>query len=293
MTDALQLSRDILVIFHASCADGFASCWAARRHFGDRADYLPATHGDDPPDVTGKDIYLLDFSYKLDPMRRLISFNRHVTVLDHHKTALEELSPLSDPTGKFAGWQDKIRLILDMNHSGGALAWRYFHPDMSAPWLIDYTEARDLWTFHLPYSREINAFLASQPFDHDLWDQFSNIKVDSLGWEVMRIEGRAILRYQDQKVEEQVRHASEIIIDGHTVLAVNATHLISEIANRLAVGRAFGACFFIRGDGVKVWSLRSTDGGVDVSEIARRHGGGGHARAASFTVPPSDTGGAP
>ena len=29
-------------------------------------------------------------------------------------------------------------------------------------------------------------------------------------------------------------------------------------------------------------SLRSTDGSVDVSEIARRHGGGGHRRAAGF-----------
>jgi nanoRNase/pAp phosphatase (c-di-AMP/oligoRNAs hydrolase) len=29
-------------------------------------------------------------------------------------------------------------------------------------------------------------------------------------------------------------------------------------------------------------SLRSTDGSVDVSEIARKHGGGGHQRAAGF-----------
>ena len=31
-------------------------------------------------------------------------------------------------------------------------------------------------------------------------------------------------------------------------------------------------------------SLRSTDGSVDVSAIARKHGGGGHARAAGFST---------
>jgi phosphoesterase RecJ-like protein len=31
-------------------------------------------------------------------------------------------------------------------------------------------------------------------------------------------------------------------------------------------------------------SLRSTSGAIDVSEIARRHGGGGHARAAGFST---------
>ncbi len=87
------------------------------------------------------------------------------------------------------------------------------------------------------------------------------------------------------KVEEQIKHASEIELDGYKVLAVNATHLTSEIAGKLAESRAFGACFFIRSDGLRVWSLRSTDNGVDVSEIARRHGGGGHRNAAGWTEP--------
>jgi hypothetical protein len=95
-------------------------------------------------------------------------------------------------------------------------------------------------------------------------------------------EGEAILRRERQIVGEHVRHAREIELGGHRVLAVNATVLFSEIAGELAKNHPFGACYFDRGDGKRAWSLRSTEGGVDVSEVARSRGGGGHARAAGF-----------
>lgn len=57
---------------------------------------------------------------------------------------------------------------------------------------------------------------------------------------------------------------------------------VPDIAGELAKERPFGACYFDRQDGKRQWSLRSRDGGADVSEIAKRHGGGGHAQAAGF-----------
>jgi nanoRNase/pAp phosphatase (c-di-AMP/oligoRNAs hydrolase) len=71
-------------------------------------------------------------------------------------------------------------------------------------------------------------------------------------------------------------------MDGHKVRVVNATVLFSEIAGELAEDSPFGACYFDRHDGKRQWSLRSRDGGVDVSEIAKAHGGGGHKNAAGF-----------
>jgi nanoRNase/pAp phosphatase (c-di-AMP/oligoRNAs hydrolase) len=38
-----------------------------------------------------------------------------------------------------------------------------------------------------------------------------------------------------------------------------------------------------RADGLFTYSLRSAEGGLDVSVIAKRHGGGGHPHAAGFT----------
>lgn len=289
----MALDRDILVIFHANCADGFCSAWAAKRHFGDRADYLPANHGEPPPDVANKTIYLLDFSYKQDAIRRLVAFNDKVVVIDHHVTAQAELT---DPTlAEKCG--DKLSVTFDMGKSGGRLAWEYFHHNKPVPWLVDYTEDRDLWLWKLPKSREISAAIASHPHDFDLWDRWAGFTghLERLAHEMvtggdyatdffagMVKEGAAILRYQQQQVDSQVKNAREIELDGHKILAVNATHLISEIAGELAKERPFAACWFVRGDGKKVWSLRSREGGVDVSEIARRHGGGGHRQAAGY-----------
>lgn len=103
-------------------------------------------------------------------------------------------------------------------------------------------------------------------------------------------EGAAILRYQDQLVEGICKAAVEQTLGGHRVLAVNTCVLISEVASKLAEGRPFGAAWFQRSDGKRQWSLRSRDGGVDVSEIARAHGGGGHRNAAGFedTMPGQD-----
>jgi len=43
----------------------------------------------------------------------------------------------------------------------------------------------------------------------------------------------------------------------------------------------FGAAYFVRDDGKKVYSLRSV-GDFDVSEVAKKYGGGGHRNAAGF-----------
>ena len=70
------------------------------------------------------------------------------------------------------------------------------------------------------------------------------------------------------------------------VLAVNETQYYSEVAGELAKDTRypFGACFFVRGDGLKIWSLRSDRslGDFDVSAVAKLRGGGGHRNAASF-----------
>lgn len=180
------------------------------------------------------------------------------------------------------------RIHFDMTKSGGRLAWEHFAYlggwlTMKSPWLVDYTEDRDLWRHALPETENINAALRSYPLDFALWDEFHG----NMGQrEMFKREGAAIRRLERQMVETHVRHAREIEMDGHRILAVNATVLFSEIAGELAKCRPFGACYFDRFDGKRQWSLRSDDNGVDVAAIAKLHGGGGHAHAAGFETAP-------
>lgn len=302
-----------LVIYHANCWDGFCAAWIARKALGEIEPY-PGYYGQSPPNVRGRDVYLLDFSYPREHMRTILGQARFVVVLDHHKTAQEALNGLVD---EFIQRPDLIRtdseanpngqelpfVRFDMERSGGRLAWEYFwdfhisrgekgsrYSELvdgsgrslkrdKAPWLVDYTEDRDLWRHALPDSENINAALRSYPLDFALWDTFH----DAVGQrEMFKREGEAIRRAERQIINTHVRNAKEIDLAGHRVLAVNATVLFSEIAGELAKGRPFGACYFDRQDGKRQWSLRSDEAGLDVSAIAKAYSGGGHVRAAGF-----------
>jgi nanoRNase/pAp phosphatase (c-di-AMP/oligoRNAs hydrolase) len=110
------------------------------------------------------------------------------------------------------------------------------------------------------------------------WDGLSLMTAEE-----MAFRGEAILTYQETIVDALCRNARETWIGGHTVLAVNSPVLQSEIGERLAKDAAFGAVWFVGGNGETYWSLRSRPPvGIDVSEVAKKYGGGGHVQAAGF-----------
>ena len=276
-----------LVIYHSNCRDGFTAAWVARRALGEDCDFFPANYGQDPPDCTGREVYILDFSYKRPAMRQILSQAMKVTVLDHHKTAQEELAGLSD---EFCLRPDLIAnppgshlpvIWFNMTKSGARLAWEYFFPETTVPKLVLYVEDRDLWKYELGESRQINASIESVPMNWGTWDRlFGELDCDlPIG---LINEGAAIERYKENLVEQICMKAQKVKIGGHEVLAANTSVLFSEVAGKLAEDKPFGAAWFCRGDGVIQWSLRSRDGGIDVSEVAKAYGGGGHRNAAGF-----------
>jgi len=59
--------------------------------------------------------------------------------------------------------------------------------------------------------------------------------------------------------------------------------IMSDLVGELAHGFPFAAGYQDQGS-LRKWSLRSNSGGIDVSAIASRFGGGGHLHAAGFTT---------
>lgn len=261
-----------VVLYHAGCWDGFCAAWVLRKKWPE-AEFKPVRYGEAPPDVTGRVVFVVDFSYPIEQMRGLCAQAAYVTLLDHHKTALPLLKALAGVVN--------LRMTIEMDKSGGRLVWEHLgvlgHQKLESPWLVDYTEDRDLWRWVLPESRAVNAYIRSCPLDMEVWDE-----LDMSGSLAYVDEGKAILRREAQIIDEHVKHARVVEIAGHQVLAVNATVLFSEIAGRLAKHRPFGIAYFVRQDGWVQYSLRSRDGGVDVSEVAKLFGGGGHEHAAGF-----------
>jgi oligoribonuclease NrnB/cAMP/cGMP phosphodiesterase (DHH superfamily) len=273
-----------MILYHSNCFDGWCAAYFFAFSFTGRAPFIAVNHGEAPPDVTEQDVYLLDFCYPRDVLQQMADAAKSITILDHHKTALEALTGWTHP---------KVSVTFDLNKSGGRLAWEYLYqrkllaPPLQetytleqAHWLVEYTEDRDLWRWQLPSSKEINAALRSYLMGFSSWDKLSEMSPQDLV-----IEGNAILRSDQRLVEAHLPFARPITLAGHAGFAVNATCLQSEIAHELAIKAEFGACYVVRQDGSWVWSLRSRqDTGIDVSKIAVSFGGGGHKHAAGCLI---------
>jgi len=266
-----------LIIFHANCLDGFGSAYAAWVHFnlqqGIAAEYIPAQHGDVPPDASGRTVYLLDYAYKREPMQQLCAQAEKVIVLDHHITALEQLQGLDTEF-------DNLELLLDMTRSGAMISWEYFHQE-PAPKLLACVQDRDMWWWQIPESKDLNTGLMAQPFSFAAWHDVAH---DEHAFQRLVDEGNAINRFRNQMVEQGKRAAVMGNIAGHEVPVVNCSRVIvSELVGELAEGHAFAAGYTDKGNR-RSWSLRSSKDGADVAKIAQQFGGGGHKNAAGFVT---------
>jgi oligoribonuclease NrnB/cAMP/cGMP phosphodiesterase (DHH superfamily) len=269
------MTKEILVIYHAPCLDGFSSAWVAHTVFGENAEYVAATYNqaEELPDVLGRRVYIVDFSYPADIMRDMASKAYSITVLDHHKTAQADLQPLLDD-GTVDG-------VFDMERSGAGITWDWFYPGEERPQFINYVEDRDLWKFTFLDSKAVNMAMFSYDYKFENWNMFATED----GMERLRMEGVGILRKHMKDVHEVAEHAQTINIGGYDVPTVNANYMYgSDIANVLSVGHPFAAYYWVSKTGEFCFGLRSQVGSADVSAIAKLYGGGGHANASGFRV---------
>jgi len=306
-----------ICIYHGNCADGFTAAWAVWKRFGDEVQYIPGVYGESPPDVKGKNVVIVDFSYKRAVLEEMAKSAYSILVLDHHKTAESDLVQGGIFTA-MSKWTDRldwpryeenlmqdemenagcrIYTVFDMERSGAGITWDFLHPNDARPNIVRYVEDRDLWRFTLDQSREVNAFIFAHPYTFDNWQKINAIletdRTDAAAG------GRAIeLKHHKDVAELVAKLRQEMIIGGQWVPVANLPYTLTSDAGHLMcqpyaspnlqgeiVTPPFAACYWDTPEG-RVFSLRSDDkqGGADVSEIAKAYGGGGHKNAAGFTM---------
>lgn len=268
-----RTNKKPLVIYHGNCADGFGAAWVFRRFSGEECDFHAGVYQTPPPDVTGRDVFMLDFSYKRPAVEKMLETAYAVTLIDHHKSAIEDLQPLIDAK--------KIKAFVDVAHSGAMLTWMYLRGDLEPPQLIKHIEDRDLWKFSLKDTRPIQAAVFSYPYDFDVWDAIMEMPIDALA-----AEGTGIERKHHKDIAELLAVCKrEMCISGVTVPVASLPYTLSSDAGHvMGEGRPFAACYWDTAT-ARIFSLRSSEQGVDVSEVAKKYGGGGHKHAAGFSVP--------
>lgn len=288
-------NKDILVIYHDKCLDGFGAAYAAWKKFGTTADYIAWNYGQDIillPSIVGKYIYILDFSFPPDDIADMLTHANNITIIDHHKTIIDcvEADGYCDDAGM--PWEG-LDTHYDLERSGAVLAWQFFH-GWPVPQLLLHIQDRDLWQFKLNGTKEICAALANTRIVERSWQhwQFLIDAFDADDKEIMHsiyASGRAVIACQQELIDECIAQAGEPKIDefGNRVVICNAPYSIaSELGNRIATENP-NCIAVIRSknemDKTIKHSLRSV-GDIDCTPLAKQFGGGGHKNAAGFTL---------
>ena len=264
--------KNIVILYHKNCPDGFSGAWAAWKKFGKKADYFGVEYQQPPlRGLKNKEIYIIDFCYqKSEIMKRLLHDNKKVVVIDHHIT-LKELSKIS--SGR----------VFDLNHSGAVLAWKYFFPKKATPKLLLHIEDVDLWKFKLPHTKELMSALALCSFNFKVWNKIAVDWQNPKSRKKYIKEGEIILKYEQKIIERLLKSADKAKFGNYKAAVVNSPVLQSEIGNALVKsGYQIGVIWSQKNNKKRI-SLRS-NGKTDVSKLAQKYGGGGHKAASGFAL---------
>lgn len=268
-----KITKGIIILYHAECGDGFGSAWAAWKKFGDKASYIPVNHGGTYPDnFSDKEIYTLDLTLPKEITEKLIKTNKRLTSIDHHISS-EEITKITHDYS------------FDNTHSGAVLSWKYFHPEKPVPKLLLFIEDIDIWKFGYPETGNFISALNLYDFSFELFDKVSLEIEDPVKLKDYLLKGEVISQHDKKITDELAQTAILVEFEGYKVYAVNAPDFIkSELGHKLSQSFPFAIVWRQKKDKIFV-SLRSSDGGINVSEIAKKYGGGGHKGAASFSFP--------
>lgn len=269
-----------VILYHGQCQDGFGSAWVANM-FLKNASFVPMMYGDKLPKFKGKNVYILDFSFKKDILLDMCKTANKVVLIDHHKSAMEDLSSIENKP-------DNLEIIFDMTKSGTLLTWEYFFPDEYPSKMVNMISDRDLWQFKLDDTKAFCEYLFGAEYDFGTWDRINTAcKHNREDYDFFIDRGNSIIDFKRSKCQEVIKNSSFFLtIGGLKIKCVNAPRfLCSDICNEMiSQGESAAASFYVEGIDKVLFSLRSSKEGPDVSLIGGVYGGGGHKQASGFVA---------
>jgi oligoribonuclease NrnB/cAMP/cGMP phosphodiesterase (DHH superfamily) len=222
----------------------------------------------------GEQVWIVDFSFKLEDMYKLLVITPNIVWIDHHVTAIKELGHLNLPG------------LRRTDQAGCYLTWEYLNmlhgeKDVKPPFALTLLSDYDNWNHQylecIPFYSALNSYPTGPTMP--IWDE-----IMTEGPRKLIEEGRTIRRYHQQRMEAYMgRYGHEIEWLGHKVFIVNGG-LISSLDYGVRDFPLYAAYVWLPKEDLWSISLRSTRSEVHCGEIAKSFGGGGHKGAAGFTV---------
>ena len=241
-------------------------------------------------------VYCVDFAFNKETTLNLCKLAKLVYVLDHHKTANENLHDLRT--------HYNFNFIYDVEKSGASIVRDYCKNHLNLyshiklnqkeilNKVVNMVEDRDLWKFKLPMTKEFSEYVFAYVQPNDI-DRMTEIlfKYNLLQLKTICSSGYTIMEYKNNIIKKKLDSyiPTYFHVDNTKLLIINETQqdLVSQLGNDLCKKYDVPVCLYnISGSEysteMKVnLSFRSMDHLEPVDDIARLFSGGGHRNAAA------------
>lgn len=272
----LNPMRPTICLYHDD-PDGCCAAAIVRRALGDKVVLYPLEIGDPIPwdsiEVSEQAV-LVDYSLPLEGMQRLAD-GRKLVWIDHHKTSLARLGEA----------MNEVPGERSLEEAACVLTWRTFFAEDPIPQAVSLIGDRDIWRMAHPETRAFSEGLFQEeinPATDRLWKPLLD---GDAGFVRQLIErGQVLYKARLKSIEDIVsRYGFETMFDGHRTLAVNhrGNGDMGEYIRQVGYELAYCYVEVVRDQRLQTMVTLYSDQ-IDVSEIARKFGGGGHRGAAGF-----------
>lgn len=230
-------------------------------------------------------VYIVDFHVQNEnDFRKIQEITKNITLIDHHKSTVKHQQEQPE---LYKG----IEAIIEEAHSGCWLTYKYFGLDLGLfdgtlfpPTAIQLIDDMDRWQWQ--YGERTANFCEGmklyphQPED-EIWQRIlkDNTNANDTVMDIID-KGKVCVQYANMICEDYVNsYGFETEFDGYKAFAQG----LYKYGSKVFGGRIkkYPLCLSFEFTGKKyIIGLYSET--IDVSEIAMRHGGGGHKNAAGF-----------
>jgi oligoribonuclease NrnB/cAMP/cGMP phosphodiesterase (DHH superfamily) len=290
------------VIYHKKCPDGFTGFFLLHqsRLIDINAKIMPdVPSARFPPNDIYGDVIIIDVAYKYDVLERIIKQAKSVLFIDHHITIRKDVIELENK------YRNKFKSIYNEKKSGATLVWEFLYPKKKHPKFIDLIEDNDTGTWKI---HGVKDFMTGFNVNYNLRlnneniMKFKSLFKNSTVLKLMKI-GKIYNEYRQYLVDENstrvsiAKFPSQLIYDefrnefdkiGQYKVALycgsscpNPSELAKKVLQDYKCDIFISWVFNLDRDEY-VLTMRSET--VDVGNIAKLFGGGGHtyASACSF-----------
>lgn len=312
------MNEKTIILHHSADFDGLFSGHIAKKFLPD-AETIGWDFPDKPlQDIHAHTLYVIDlpvdrpFGITFDPKMPFVvdetatkfkfgscTFD-HVIWIDHHKSSID-----SHAKHFFAGYRiDGVaacRLAWQWftlpNGPWGSVTYpgiqKYLDREVTEPLAVRLAGEYDIWDHRDPRALIFQFGLRSRELDANDWDNMlGNLTENSITVDGLLAAGKPLYDYQKSADESTMKRSFVASFEGLNLLCLNTARCNSlTFASRDVPETGHDAlCAFYWNGHVWMFSLYHANHrkDLDLSEIARKHGGGGHKGACGFpskTIP--------